>query len=138
GDFVDLDGGEDGIIINGTPGNDRINIARRVLPTGAQVLVTTNGQTSIFDYHNGETVSVFGGAGNDRIRFDASAAIKWRAAFFGGAGSDILIGASSADTLDGGDGNDQLFGGDGDDVLIGGSGRDRLDGGSGADQVFAR
>jgi VCBS repeat-containing protein len=42
----------------------------------------------------------------------------------GGAGQDILVGASAADRLSGGEGNDWIAGGGGGDVLSGGNGSD--------------
>jgi Ca2+-binding RTX toxin-like protein len=137
-DFVDLNGGgDDGILLMGTSKNDRITVARRFGPAGAEVLFDLNGQLQEIGYVGGETVSVMGGDGNDRITFDPSSAVTWRAALFGEAGNDHLIGAARNDTLDGGDGSDHLFGDAGDDLLIGGAGADHFEGGIGADQIVA-
>ncbi|WP_308368568.1 MULTISPECIES: calcium-binding protein [unclassified Microbulbifer] len=63
----------------------------------------------------------------------------------GGAGSDVLIGASGVDTLNGGEegdvlvgkgGGDHLYGQDGFDILGGGAGADTLNGGKDADLLL--
>lgn len=124
-DFIDLGDGQDGVVFYGTDGNDRITISRRVRPDGAQVVIRLNNQTFVNTYRNGETVSVFGGAGNDRIVKDESA-FTWQGFLFGEAGNDRLWGADTDDLLDGGRGNDRLFGGGGDDTLVGGPGKDKI------------
>src|SRR5207302_108360 len=118
-DTVDLDGGEDGVVFFGTDKSDHILIRRVVTPAGPEVIFTNGSQSITTIYKNGETVSVFGGAGNDHIEMDSSAA-TWKAVFFGQDGNDHLIGSSNNDTLDGGAGNDILEGGGGNDVLISG------------------
>ncbi len=136
GDFVDLGTGEDGILIAGTTKNDVIRVGRQIGPRGAQAVVRVNGQISIHDYLNGETVTVFGDNGNDVITLDSSAGLTWKARFHGEAGNDILIGSTKADILRGGEGDDDLFGGDGADALYGDAGNDVLRGQAGNDQLF--
>ena len=77
---------------------------------------------------NGRVV-VFAGGGDDVVQtyFGQSVAL------FGGAGNDILMGNSGSDYLEGGPGDDLLDGGGGDDLLVAGSGRDVLIGGAGVD-----
>ncbi len=53
--------------------------------------------------------------------------------YYGGVGSDYVIGVSGVDTLYGGDGADTLLGGAGSDTLYGNDGADILDGGVGND-----
>lgn len=58
----------------------------------------------------------------------------------GGAGNDVLSGASTTDatkvvTIDGGAGNDTIIGGAGKDVLSGSAGNDTVTGGAGADTI---
>ena len=130
---VDLGTGQDGVIVQGTRGNDEIRILREVGPAGPRAIVEINGETVENDYVNGETVVVNGGAGNDTVILDDTAGLKWKAEFHGGAGDDILIGNQQDDLLDGGLGNDILVGSAGVDKLIGGAGRDLLMGGLGAD-----
>jgi Ca2+-binding RTX toxin-like protein len=117
-----FDGGAgiDGVVFYGTDGNDHIHVARRVGPDGPEVVFRSGRVVSTALYRNGETVTVYGGAGNDHIEMDATAGERWRAIFYGEAGNDHLTGSTQDDTLDGGDGNDVLEGGGGDDVLISG------------------
>lgn len=133
---LSLDGGTDGVVFQGTDGNDEIHVSRRVGPSGPEVVAEMNGRTIAGGYAGGETVSVFAGAGNDHVSMDPSVT-TWRAELHGEAGNDHLIGSGQADVLDGGDGNDHLDGLGGDDVLIGGAGHDVLDGGAGADHMIA-
>jgi Ca2+-binding RTX toxin-like protein len=134
---LDLDGGEDGVVFKGTPGDDLIRIRRVVGPNGPQAIAEINGKRFVNDYLNGETVIVYAGAGNDRVIMDDTAAFGWGAEFFGEGGNDYLIGNAQGDRLDGGKGNDRLVSLGGDDILIGGPGSDNFDGGVGADQIFA-
>lgn len=149
-----LDGGNDGVVFQGSNRNDRIRVSRRVGPDGPEVVAQINGRTIVAGYRDGETVSVRAGRGNDRVTIDDSVT-TWRAELFGedgkdhlvgslrddllvgGNGNDLLEGGGGNDLLSGSDGNDRLQGGDGDDVLIGGPGRDVFRGGAGADRVFA-
>jgi Ca2+-binding RTX toxin-like protein len=136
GDTIDLGAGQDGIVIEGTERNDVIVVRRVIGADGLpHAVIQINDQVIDVPYVNGETVTVHGLGGNDRIIMDDSA-FTWSAAFFGGAGNDTLIGGVGNDTLDGGAGNDDLFGGAGDDELHGGDGNDRLDGGAGSDTMI--
>ena len=129
--------GEDGFVVHGTDGDDVIVIKRQIGPNGVEAVVEINGDTFIMNYIQGETVSVFGGKGNDVIAMDATAGDFWKGHFLGEDGNDTLVGRAKADYLDGGTGNDSLYGGDGDDVLIGGVGSDYLDGGTGSDLLIS-
>jgi Ca2+-binding RTX toxin-like protein len=131
--FFNGDGGFDGIEFDGTSGNDNIRILRQVGPNGPQVVFQNNGQTTVADYQNGETVIVHAGAGDDTVVIDDSAGLKWQAAFFGEDGNDHLVGNAQNDILVGGNGNDILEGAGGKDLLIGGLGTDTLRSGDGAD-----
>jgi Ca2+-binding RTX toxin-like protein len=131
--FFNGDGGFDGIEFDGTSGNDNIRVSRQIGPNGPQVVFANNGQTTVADYQNGETVIVHAGAGDDTVAMDDSAGLKWQAAFFGEDGNDHLVGNAQNDILVGGNGNDVLEGAGGKDLLIGGLGTDRLRGGDGAD-----
>ncbi len=154
-DFVDLGAGEDGIVLHGTAGNDVIRVRRVVDADGPKAIITINGVTEQVLYRNGETITVFAGAGNDVVWMDETVGVTWSARLFGENGNDLLIGAGKNDYLDGGkgndtlygqggnddliggDGKDTLYGGDGDDVLVGGDGKDELHGGAGADVILA-
>ena len=80
-------------------------------------------------------LSVFGGAGNDRLAGgagnDTLRGMTGNDELRGGAGSDLLNGRAGADVLDGGAGNDVLDGGVDADVLNGGPGNDQLIAGGG-------
>lgn len=136
-DFVDLGPGEDGFVFQGTDGNDVIVIRRQIGVAGVEAVVEVNGDTLIMNYIQGETVSVFGGKGNDLIVMDESAGDFWKAHFLGEADNDTLVGRAKNDYLDGGAGNDTLIGGDGDDVLLGGVGSDFLNGGAGSNLLVS-
>jgi len=70
-----------------------------------------------------DAVTVFGGAGNDRIdAYHAGISVV----LYGGAGNDELEGSQEGDHLDGGDGDDRLFGFAGNDVIQGGDGNDTI------------
>jgi len=137
GDNTNLGAGEGGVTFHGTDGDDVMVIKRQVTASGPEAIVEINGQPLIMGYAQGETVSVFGGKGNDVIAMDSSADIVWKGIFSGEDGNDTLVGRSKNDYLDGGKGNDTLLGGDGDDTLIGGAGRDSIDGEAGVDVLVS-
>jgi len=104
----------DAVTINGTGGNDAIQIASR--GTGYSV----SGLAAVVNVLNNDPtdrLNVNGLGDNDTINASNLAAIV-------------------ALTLDGGDGNDVLTGGAGNDVLRGGPGQDVLDGGPGDNSLF--
>ncbi|WP_148169570.1 S8 family serine peptidase [Pseudomonas chlororaphis] len=90
--------------------------------------------------------TLIGGAGNDVITLDGTAAIVYgddlagtqagNDTLIGGAGGDTLYGGGGADTLQGNGGKDVLDGGAGDDLLDGGADDDRLSGGAGVDTLL--
>jgi hypothetical protein len=129
---IDLDGGENGLVFDGTDGNDVIRV--RWEPA-SRVLVQINDVTIATDYTNCRTIFVFAGPGDDRVQMDPSASIRWRAEFFGEGGHDSLFGSLFDDLLDGGEGNDVLGGDAGTDELRGGPGANTLLPGGRADQV---
>lgn len=115
-----------GITIRSLGGNDQIKVSRNVAID----------------------VSVFAGAGNDRISLGAGNDTIDAATgndsvdsgtgndlVLGGAGNDNLIGGTGDDTLSGDDGNDKLTGNDGKDSLSGNAGNDNLSGGTGDDNL---
>jgi Ca2+-binding RTX toxin-like protein len=131
-DLVDLDlaaagGGPDNqpdtVVINGTAGDDVIQIVGDA--TGITVLGLA-AQVHIANFDAGDRIVVNGLGGDDVILASGlSAAVQLSAN--GGDGDDVLIGSP---------GNDTLTGGAGDDVLIGGGGQDVLDGGPGDNIVI--
>ncbi len=121
------DGQADTVIVNGTNGDDVIQVVRRrgrhgtVLGLAAPVNITgaeaANDRLTINALAGDDVVEAIGPGGRARSSLTAN----------GGDGDDVLIG---------GDGNDVLLGGAGDDVLIGGPGVDVLDGGPGDNVVI--
>ena len=97
------DGQPDTVTVNGTAGNDHINV------TASGTVVTVSGlpaQVSVDHGEAGDLLTINGGAGNDTI--DAS---------------KIPTGTMAL-MLNGGDGNDTIVGGAGNEVLVGGTGND--------------
>jgi Ca2+-binding RTX toxin-like protein len=114
------DGQPDQVIVNGTNGNDAIEVAGRGITAGVTGLAATvnvrNTDPAI------DALAVNGLDGDDILDAAQLPAGSILLTLDGGAGDDLLIG---------GDGDDTLFGRDGDDVLVGGPGQDVLDGGPG-------
>ena len=110
------DGAADTVIVNGTNGNDSID----VLGAGSSYAVI--GLPAV--------VSVSGSEGaNDRLVVSAL------------GGNDTISAATLPATtvlltVDGGTGNDRILGGAGDDTLLGGDGNDFIDGNRGNDVAF--
>jgi Ca2+-binding RTX toxin-like protein len=129
---INLGGGENGLEFSGTDGDDDILVHRK----DGRLHVVLNGQDSIVEISNCQTIFVHGGKGDDQIVMAASGGERWKAFFFGEDGADLLIGSAKNDQLDGGKGKDTCFGLAGDDLLIGGPGPDLLDGGSGNNTVI--
>jgi Ca2+-binding RTX toxin-like protein len=114
------DGAVDNVIVNGTNGDDVIQVAgdssgQAVVGLAARVNIT--GAEAAND-----RLVVNALAGDDVVDASALGAGAIQLTADGGDGDDILIGGA---------GNDTLLGGAGDDVLIGGPGQDILDGGPG-------
>ena len=127
------DGQADTVTVNGTGGNDQIQI----VASGTSVsVIGLAEQVNITGLDAGDVLAINGGNGNDTISVDEFNGAMPAARLFGGAGNDILTGGSGNDQLVGGAGNDQLFGKGGDDLLFGGDGNDTLTGGTGSDQMF--
>ncbi len=116
-----IEGGAEPDEIDGGPGADRLlagggedvlSFATRAAPVTVDLATGAAGEAGEGDEVSGFEVSV------------------------GGAGADVLRGASGAETLDGGDGADVLRGRGGDDAIFGGTGADRLAGQAGDDRLF--
>ena len=121
---VDLGGGSDSFVLQGSAANDRITIG-----TGG-VNLNTDGDADL-TFAGVEGITVNGGAGNDRLEakggkgtgdaFAASLTVH------GETGADKLVGGRAGDTIDGGANNDtftSLAAADGADRFIGGAGSD--------------
>jgi Ca2+-binding RTX toxin-like protein len=95
------DGQPDTVTLNGTAGDDQINVVASgsgVAVTGLAEQVTVDGMDAA------DQLTINGGAGNDTIT--------------GGNGNDMLIGGSGNDVINGGHGNDIAFLGSGNDTFI--------------------
>jgi Ca2+-binding RTX toxin-like protein len=118
--------------IDGSAQADHISINLR----GAKVLVTVNGETTVFDARKVHRVVASGGDGSDAIECaDRKANHAIRLNLAGGAGNDTLVGGRADDVLAGGGGKDKLAGQAGNDTLTGGKGNDKAEGGDGDDDV---
>ena len=138
------DGAADSVTVNGTAGNDTVQVAGAagsVSVTGLPATVTLAGAEGANDQ-----LIVNGGAGNDVINAAGLAAGTVQLTIDGGAGNDTITGSAGDDTLIGGDGNDTVIGGRGNDVAALGNGNDTfiwnpgdgsdtVDGGAGTDTL---
>jgi Ca2+-binding RTX toxin-like protein len=125
----------DTVIVNGTDGNDNINI----FGTGNSVSVV--GLAAVVNINNAEGSSdrlvINSLGGNDGVT--ASTLVSGIIKLFvdGGEGNDSILGSQGADTLFGGDGDDFIDGQQGDDLIDLGAGNDKFqwDPGDGSDIV---
>jgi Ca2+-binding RTX toxin-like protein len=137
------DGAADTVTINGTGGNQHIQV------TAVGTTVTVTGLPEVVTIANAEAANdrlvIQALGGNDVIDASALAAVIGLT-IDGGAGNDTITGSQGADTLIGGDGNDKVTGGRGNDVaLLGagddiftwnpGDGSDTVEGGTGTDTL---
>jgi Ca2+-binding RTX toxin-like protein len=114
------DGAADLVTVNGTNGNDTIN----VVASGTKVTVTgLPAQVSVDHADAGDVLAINAGNGNDTINASTVPAVL-SLTVDGGAGNDTIIGGQGNDTLLGGDGNDNVNGGRGNDVALLGNGND--------------
>jgi Ca2+-binding RTX toxin-like protein len=128
------DGQADRVVINGTDGNDAINVngdASGVAVAGHSARVAIQHQEPT------DELDVNGFAGNDAIDASGLAAGAIALSLDGGAGDDTIAGGKGVETLLGGDGNDTIDGNGGNDTAILGAGDDTFvwDPGDGSDTV---
>jgi Ca2+-binding RTX toxin-like protein len=115
------DGAADQVTVNGTGGNDQIN----VVGAGTSVAVTgLSAQVNINGSEASDLLAINAGGGNDTINAGTLPAGVIGLTIDAGAGNDTIIGSQGKDTLLGGDGNDTVTGGRGDDVALLGAGND--------------
>ena len=137
------DGAADTVTVNGTNGNQHIQV------TADGTTVTVTGLPEVVTIANAEAANdrlvIQALGGNDVIDASTLAAVIGLT-IDGGAGNDTITGSQGADTLIGGDGNDKVTGGRGNDVaLLGagddiftwnpGDGSDTVEGGTGTDTL---
>lgn len=121
--------GKDVIVVNGT------------YKSVAYITIYAGNGNDLICNQSATPLLVFGGAGNDDFRGNATPNIflgglgddnarggDGNESLFGGAGNDVLDGLGGNDLVAGHAGNDRLFGGNGTDNVIGGSGTDIVSG----------
>ncbi len=128
GDFTTTSLNFSTITVNGSAGNDTVDISG--LTSDHRVVFTSNGgNDTIVGVVRAQDVVDMDDILNGTGQADVLNA---------GSGADILNGFQGNDTLLGGSGNDAMNGGTGRDVMNGGSGNDAMNGGGGNDTfVFA-
>lgn len=122
------DGGDDGaadqVVVNGTNGDDVIQVACSAGEATVSGLAATVSVSSAQAAQDQLAIAAL--AGYDVVEASGLAASAIQLQADGGDGEDLLIGSSGNDTLLGGAGDDVLLGGPGQDVLVGGAGDDTL------------
>ena len=129
------DGAADVVIVNGTNGNDTIDIfgaGTSVAVVGLAALVNITGSEGAND---SLVVNALGG--DDGVTATTLPAGIIKLTIDGGAGDDDLLGSQGADVFLGGDGNDFVFGDNGNDTAFLGAGNDvfQWDPGDGNDTI---
>ena len=133
---VDLggDGEPDRVVVNGTDGNDRVDISGDSTEVKVSGLAPT---VAIFQPEPTDELDVHALGGNDKI--DASALAAGAILFEpdGGVGDDTIAGSQGVDRLLGETGNDSIDGNGGNDLALLGAGDDTFvwDPGDGSDTV---
>ena len=128
------DGSGDRVVVNGTNGDDIVNVsgdAASVAASGLSARVVVQHQEPI------DELDVNGLGGIDSISATGLAAQAIALTLDGGSGGDRIAGGPGIEKLLGGDGNDSIDGNGGNDVAFLGSGDDRFfwDPGDGSDSV---
>jgi Ca2+-binding RTX toxin-like protein len=129
------DGQADVVIVNGTNGNDIIDVfgaGSSVAVLGLSARVNISGSEGAND---SLVINALGG--NDGVTATTMPAGVVKLTVDGGAGDDTLLGSQGADVFLGGDGDDFVFGDNGNDVAFLGAGDDvfQWDPGDGNDTV---
>jgi len=129
------DGAADRVVVNGTNGNDTVNVAG-----DAASGVTVSGlqaQVSISHPEPSDALVVSGLGGNDSLSAAGLAGGVMALTLDGGADNDTIAGSQGAETSLGGDGNDSIDGNRGDDTAVMGAGDDTFvwDPGDGSDVI---
>ena len=128
------DGQADSVVVNGTGGDDAINISSG---TGGISVTGLPAAVSITNSEATDQLTVNGLAGNDTINASSLAAGTISLTLNGGSGNDLLIGSQGGDTVIGGTGNDTALLGAGDDTFVWnpGDGSDTVEGQAGIDTL---
>src|SRR6266566_2058998 len=128
------DGQADSVTVDGTDGNDAINVSGDASGVAVSGLAA---QVAIQHQEPNDALAVNGLGGNDAISAAALAAQAITLTLDGGAGDDTIAGAKGVETAFGGDGNDTIDGNGGNDVAFLGAGEDTFvwDPGDGSDTI---
>jgi Ca2+-binding RTX toxin-like protein len=128
------DGQADNVIVDGTNGNDTINVSGDVSGVAVSGLAAL---VAIQHQEPNDGLGVNGLSGNDAISAAALAAQAITLTFDGGTGDDTIAGGKGIETLQGGDGNDSIDGNGGNDLALLGAGDDTFvwDPGDGSDTI---
>jgi Ca2+-binding RTX toxin-like protein len=129
------DGAADVVIVNGTNGNDIIDVFGAGTSFSVVGLAATVNVTNSEGANDALVINAQGG--NDGVTATTVPAGVVKLTIDGGAGNDTLLGSQGADTFLGGDGNDFVFGDNGNDVAFLGAGDDvfQWDPGDGNDTI---
>jgi Ca2+-binding RTX toxin-like protein len=129
------DGVADTVNVNGTAGDDRINIASN---GGSVVVNGLAAQVAISGADGSDALVVNGGLGNDVINASGLVAGQISLTINAGAGDDRITGSRGNDVVIGGQGSDVASLGAGDDTFVWnpGDGSDTVDGGTGSDTLL--
>jgi Ca2+-binding RTX toxin-like protein len=128
------DGQADSVTVDGTNGNDTINVSGDASAVAVSGLAV---QVAIQHQEPNDALAVNGLGGNDAISAAALAAQAITLTLDGGAGDDTIAGGQGIETLLGSEGNDSIDGNGGNDVAFMGDGEDTFvwDPGDGSDVV---
>ena len=128
------DGQADSVTVDGTNGNDAINVSG---DASGVAVAGLSARVAIQDQEPNDELDVNGLAGNDAIDASGLAAGVVALSLDGGAGDDTIAGGKGVETLRGGDGNDTIDGNGGNDAAFLGAGDDTFvwDPGDGSDTI---
>ena len=132
---VSGDGAADTVIVNGTNGNDTIDVFGT--GTSESVLGLHTAVNVVGSEAANDALVIKALGGNDGVTATTLPADVIKLTVDGGTGGDTILGSQGADTLLGGDGDDFVFGDNGNDVAFLGAGDDvfQWNPGDGSDTV---
>jgi hypothetical protein len=122
------------LVVQGTEGNDRINISQ----DNGEIHVQITSKGVAYDHFFAQAISrieIYGQGGNDKITVAAD--VTTPAYILAGNGNDRINGGGGQTVIVGGSGNNKIMGGAGPTIVIGGSGHEKLKTGSGAALLIA-
>ena len=130
------DGAVDSVTVNGSQGDDHINIGG---DSGGVRVTGLHTTVSIFNMDVGvDPLTINGQGGNDTINAQSLRGNTMPLTINGGDGDDVITGSDGADLILGGRGNDTVRMGAGDDMFVWnpGDGSDTVDGQDGKDTMI--